>query len=135
MSQVFNRHSELELRRELRHSMPPAEVLLWKRLQRKQVATAKFRRQPALIPLFSTSTAPKSVWLLNLMTQVTMAKKPLNAMRRAKSSSKVMVIVFLRFLNQDIYRNIEGVVETIEVKVEELRAQNHLRAQVVRDSR
>ena len=45
MTVVFNKHSELQKRRDLRKRMPPAERTVWKHLQNRQMSGAKFRRQ------------------------------------------------------------------------------------------
>jgi very-short-patch-repair endonuclease len=45
MNEFFNRESETERRRELRNSMPDAEVILWSRLKGRQLLGCKFRRQ------------------------------------------------------------------------------------------
>src|SRR5262245_24523221 len=45
MNQFFNRKSETNKRRQLRGSMPDAEVILWSRLKGRQLLGCKFRRQ------------------------------------------------------------------------------------------
>ena len=45
MTEFYNRETEKDKRRELRNSMPKAEVLLWMRLKGRQLLGCKFRRQ------------------------------------------------------------------------------------------
>ena len=45
MTELYNKTSEKEKRRSLRHNMPPAEKLVWGRLRDCQVEGCKFRRQ------------------------------------------------------------------------------------------
>ena len=45
MANIFNRTSEKGKRKQLRKTMPEAEVILWSRLKNKQLAETKFRRQ------------------------------------------------------------------------------------------
>ena len=45
MNEFFNRESETDKRRQLRASMPDAEVILWSRLKGRQLLGCKFRRQ------------------------------------------------------------------------------------------
>src|SRR5271165_7006984 len=45
MNEFFNRESETDKRRQLRGSMPEAEVILWSRLRGRQLLGCKFRRQ------------------------------------------------------------------------------------------
>ena len=45
MNEFLNRESETDKRRQLRGSMPEAEVILWSRLKGRQLLGCKFRRQ------------------------------------------------------------------------------------------
>ena len=45
MNKFFNRKDETDKRRQLRGSMPNAEVILWSRLKGRQLLGCKFRRQ------------------------------------------------------------------------------------------
>ena len=45
MNEFFKRESETDKRRQLRGSMPEAEVILWSRLKGRQLLGCKFRRQ------------------------------------------------------------------------------------------
>ncbi|MBI5464538.1 MAG: DUF559 domain-containing protein [Ignavibacteriales bacterium] len=44
MAKVFNRTSEKGRRRQLRHSMPEAEVIVWSRLKNRRLAGTKHLR-------------------------------------------------------------------------------------------
>jgi len=48
--EIFNRPTQTERRKELRQSLTPAEAVLWKKLQRRQVLDRKFRRQEGIGP-------------------------------------------------------------------------------------
>jgi very-short-patch-repair endonuclease len=45
MNEFFSREDQKNKRRELRRSMPEAEVMLWSRLKGRQLLGCKFRRQ------------------------------------------------------------------------------------------
>lgn len=45
---IHNRKSTKEIRRNLRHSLTPAEAALWKALQGSKMAGQKFRRQHSI---------------------------------------------------------------------------------------
>jgi very-short-patch-repair endonuclease len=45
---IFNRRSKKEVRRKLRNFGTPAEAVLWKHLQRKQILGKLFRRQVSI---------------------------------------------------------------------------------------
>ncbi len=132
MSQVFNRHSELETRRALRNSMPPAEVILWERLQRRQVAGAKFRRQHSVEKFVLDFYCPEVRLAIELDGSSHDGEEAAQRDESRQEFIESYGIVFLRFSNQEIYQNIQGIVETIEIKVDALRQSNHLRAEIVR---
>jgi len=134
MSQIFNRHSELELRRNLRHTMPPAEVILWKRLQRRQVADAKFRRQHSIEQFVVDFYCPEVRLAIELDGQSHSGEQAVERDAARQEFIESCGIAFLRFPNQDVYRNIESVVQNIEAKIRELRQKNPLRAEVVRST-
>ncbi|NEZ65094.1 DUF559 domain-containing protein [Leptolyngbyaceae cyanobacterium CCMR0082] len=45
MTKIYNKNSQKLNRQNLRRQMPKAEVILWIRLRRRQIAGVKFRRQ------------------------------------------------------------------------------------------
>ena len=45
MTKHYNKYSEKEKRKLLRHNAPPSERILWRRLKGKRFAGYKFRRQ------------------------------------------------------------------------------------------
>jgi len=134
MSQIFNRHSELELRRNLRNTMPPAEVILWKRLQRRQVADARFRRQHSIEQFVVDFYCPEVRLAIELDGESHNGEQAGERDAARQKFIESCGIAFLRFSNQDVYRNIESVVENIESKIRELRQENPPCAEVVRRS-
>ena len=66
MNEFFKRESETDKRRQLRGSMPEAEVILWSRLKGRQLLGCKFRRQYSVgsfvIDFFSVEIKLAHVW-------------------------------------------------------------------------
>ena len=59
MQQIHNREPLKSRRRELRHSLTPAEASLWKSLQRSQLCGKKFRRQHSVGPFIVDFYCPE----------------------------------------------------------------------------
>lgn len=113
MTKIFNRKSEKKRRITLRKSMPKAEVILWSRLKGKQIYGYKFRRQHSIGPYIVDFYCPK----LKLSIEVDGSshfkqKAKLKDMERQKYIES-FGIRFLRYLNTDIYENLDGVVNHI----------------------
>ena len=114
--------------------MPPAEAMLWKRLQRRQIAQAKFRRQHSVESFVLDFYCPEVRLAIELDGPSHDGEE---AALRDESRQKFIEsygIVFLRFSNQEIYRNVDGIAETISRKVVDLRQTHHTRAEIVRES-
>ena len=67
MNEFFNRESETAKRRQLRGSMPDAEVILWSRLKSRQLLGCKFRRQYSVGSFVIDFYSVEVNWELNLM--------------------------------------------------------------------
>ena len=100
--------------------MPLAEVILWSRLKSRQLQGYKFRRQYSLkhfvIDFYSTE--------LRLAIEVDgdshyVQDAPLADIER-QNQIKVFDIQFLRFTNQDIYENLEGVLLKIVERIKQI---------------
>ena len=133
MSQVFNRHEELDVRRALRNAMPPMEVILWKRLQRRHVAQAKFRRQHSVESFVLDFYCAEVRLAIELDGPSHDGEEAAQRDKARQEFIESYGIVFLRFSNEEIYQNIEGIGETIANKVEALRRSHHVRAGIIRE--
>ena len=100
--------------------MPLAEVILWSRLKGKQLEGYKFRRQYSIkyfvIDFYSTE--------LRLAIEVDgdshyVQDAQLADMER-QNQIKVFDVQFLRFTNQEIYENLEGVLLKIVERIKQI---------------
>jgi very-short-patch-repair endonuclease len=121
MTRVFNRASETPRRKSLRHSMPEAEVILWSKLQRRQVDGLKFRRQYSVgrfvVDFYCTE------FKLAIEVDGDSHFKPNAEKRDAERETfiKQYGIKFLRFTNSDVRENLYGVLTQICETVKELK--------------
>jgi very-short-patch-repair endonuclease len=122
MTELYNRSAERYKRSALRNNMPPAEKLLWRRLRGKQLEGCKFRRQYSIGAFVVDFYVPE----LKLAIEVDgdshagEAAQVYDAERQAFLESKGTRVI--RFTNQQVYGELEGVVEAILQLVKELRS-------------
>ena len=121
MNEFFNRESETGKRRQLRGSMPEAEVILWSRLKGRQLLGCKFRRQYGVgtfvIDFFSVEI--KLGIELDGDSHFHPGAPEYDRKRQQFITSFGIRIV--RILNSDVYNNLDGVLEMIGREVLERR--------------
>ena len=109
MTRHHNRPTEKTVRRELRNNMPKAEVVLWSRLKDRQLLGYKFRRQLSVGPYILDFYCPA----LKLAIEVDGDSHFHDGVRqydtRRQASIELLGIKILRFLNTEIYENMESV--------------------------
>ena len=107
--------------RTFRRNATSAERRLWLGLRRKQVAGFRFRRQV----IFGDFIADFACFDGRLVVEVDGATHSTDeeiARDRARSAAlTAMGFSVLRFTNNDVFRNLDGVLETIWVRLTELR--------------
>ena len=106
----FNRQQQKGLRRWLRDEMPRAEVVLWSRLRGKQLSGLRFRRQYGVGPYVVDFYCPEARLAIEVDGFGHEEKR--DAMRQRFIES--FEIVFVRCMNDDVYRRIDVVLEEIE---------------------
>jgi very-short-patch-repair endonuclease len=107
--------------RSLRRNSTNAERRLWQGLRRKQVAGFRFRRQVVLggfVADFACFEA-RMVVEVDGATHSTNEETARDAGRSAALSAQGFDV--LRFTNEDVFRNLDGVLETIWLRLAELR--------------
>src|SRR4051812_4897227 len=117
MTEFFNRSSEKAMRRELRAEMPKAEVCLWSLLRRKQVLGVKFRRQYSVGPYCLDFYCPERRLAIEIDgdSHYLPEEKRRDVLRKDYIES--FGIHFIRFTNEDVYKNLEGVIEAIAAAI------------------
>ncbi len=120
MTEVFNRSLHKRKRQALRNGMPPAEKLLWARLRRRQIEGVKFRRQYGVgryvVDFYSAEL--KLAIEVDGESHLGAEAQAYDAQRQAFIES--FGIRFLRFTNQEVYDDLDAVVEAIALKVQSM---------------
>jgi very-short-patch-repair endonuclease len=111
MTQFFNRTSDKGKRRALRKSSPKAETVVWSHLRRNQILGYKFRRQ------YSVGTYVIDFYSPGLKLAVEIDgdshfQQDSNDENR-QDYIQTFGIRFLRFTNEEVFNNLEGVLEAI----------------------
>jgi very-short-patch-repair endonuclease len=117
MNEFFNRESETDMRRRLRGSMPDAEVILWSRLQGRQLLGCKFRRQYS-VGSFAIDFYSVEIKLgIELDGESHYLPGAREYDRKREQFIECFGIKLLRILNTEIYENLDGVLEMIANEV------------------
>lgn len=115
---VLNKTSEKEKRRFLRNNMPKVEIVLWSKLKGRQLKGCKFRRQYSVDKFILDFFCPD----FKLAIEVDGDTHFLNGKPERDRERQIFIensgIRFLRFTNNDIYKNLDGVLKTIEDFIE-----------------
>ena len=112
------------LARSLRRNATSAERRLWQGLRRKEVGGFRFRRQVPLggaIADFASFDARLIIEVDGRADLFLDRRRALPATRRAQPRSRHRASPYLRFTNDEVFRNLDGVLETIRLKLMELR--------------
>src|SRR5262249_20151609 len=97
--------------RELRRSMTPAEVILWRELRGRRFSNFKFRRQRPLGPFVVDFFCHDCSIIIELDGDSHVGREAADAERQARLEACGYKV--LRFWNPEIYDELESVLETI----------------------
>ena len=122
MTEFFNRADEKSKRRELRNSMPTAEVILWARLKGRQLLGCKFRRQYSVGAFVMDFYSPEIKLGIELDGDSHFQEGRREYDQRRQAFIESFGIRIVRFLNVEIYDNLDGVLAAIEREVLERRS-------------
>jgi very-short-patch-repair endonuclease len=117
MGTIFNKGSQTEKRRLLRNNATKAEEILWQRLKGKQVENHKFRRQVSITEYVVDFYCPKLKLAIEVDGVTHSSQDEIEYDIDRQTKIEALGIVFLRFRNEEIYKNLEKVVNDITQKV------------------
>ncbi len=117
MGTIFNKGSQTEKRRLLRNNATKAEEILWQRLKGKQVENHKFRRQFSITEYVVDFYCPKLKLAIEVDGATHSSQDEIEYDIDRQTKIEALGIVFLRFRNEEIYKNLEEVVNDITQKV------------------
>ena len=113
MQQIHNREALKARRRELRHSLTPAEASLWKSLQRSQLCGKKFRRQHSVGPFILDFYCPECRLAVELDGQTHFNPPAWEHDGDRTEYLKELNIRVLRFENRDVFEHLDWVLREI----------------------
>ena len=117
MTELFNKTSELDKRRSLRNSAPSAERIVSSRLRKNQVLGFKFRRQYSVGPYVIDFYCPALSLAVEIDGDIHFQQDSDDKNRQ--DYVEMFGIRFLRFTNDEVYKNLDGVIEVISQAAEE----------------
>ncbi len=121
MTKLFNKTSEKSKRRELRSNITKAEAIVWQKLRCKQLENCKFRNQYSVDRFVLDFYSPE----LKLAIEIDGETHFLEGAAQYDEERQIFIestgIKFLRFTNNEVYENLNAVLETIAQKILELR--------------
>jgi very-short-patch-repair endonuclease len=121
VAHIYNKKNNQKLRRHLRNNMSQSEIILWSRLKNRQMRGERFLRQYGVEQYVLDFYCPR----LKLAIEV---DGDSHFMPGAQEQDKIRQehieafgIRFLRFTNEDVCKNVDGVCQTVYNTVDELR--------------
>jgi very-short-patch-repair endonuclease len=114
MTEIFNQLPQKQLRKNLRHNMPKAEIILWSKIKNKQINNCKFRRQYSIGNFIVDFYCPEYNMVIEIDgdSHYTDEAAKQYDRNRQKYIEKLGLKV-LRFTNLDIYHNLFEVLNII----------------------
>lgn len=113
MRKIFNSKVLLTKRTRLRNSMTPQEIILWSRLRREQLG-CKFRRQHAIGNYIVDFYCPRKKLIVELDGWQHTREKDIKYDAKRTQYFEMLGLKVLRFWNNEINNNLEGVILKIE---------------------
>ncbi|PIP28603.1 MAG: cytosine methyltransferase [Candidatus Moranbacteria bacterium CG23_combo_of_CG06-09_8_20_14_all_35_22] len=109
MLRIFNSKNLLEKRKRLRNNLTPQEIILWSRLRCEQLGY-KFRRQHSIGNYIVDFYCPKKKLIIELDGCQHKRKKDIKYDAKRTNYFEFLGISVLRFWNNEVNENLEGVV-------------------------
>jgi very-short-patch-repair endonuclease len=113
MTDVFNKKEYVKKRRYLRRNMTKAEVFLWTKLKGKQLNGLKFRRQYGINNFVVDFYCPELKLAIEIDGDVHYYDSRAVFDEKRQKDIEALGIKVLRYTNNDVIKNIEGVLNDI----------------------
>jgi len=121
MTEFFNREAEKERRRQLRQSMPATEVMLWTCLKGRRMLGCKFRRQYGVGTFMIDFYSVEIKLGIELDGESHFHDQAQEYDQKRQKFIESFGIKIIRFLNDDIYEGLDGVLQAIGREIVERR--------------
>jgi very-short-patch-repair endonuclease len=113
-SQIHNRKELLNLRKDLRKKLTPAEATLWSLIKGKQLEGRKFRRQHSVDKYVLDFYCPAEKLAIELDGEPHFSDEGLKRDERRTEFLNAKKIKVLRFENDEIFQSPAGVIAEIK---------------------
>jgi very-short-patch-repair endonuclease len=114
-------HRLVPIARKLRRGATRAERSLWSGIRREQIEGFKFRRQVVLFGFIADFACYEARLVLEVDGATHSTEKEIENDNARSAVLQDEGFAVLRFTNEDVYRNLAGVLETIRLKLRALR--------------
>ena len=119
MTKLFNQTELKAKRRALRNHMTEHEIILWSRIQNRQLGGFKFRRQYSVGPYVLDFYCARRKLAIEIDGGGHFEEEQIVYDKKRQAFIEQFGIRFLRFTNLDIRNNLSGVLEAIEEALRE----------------
>ncbi len=113
MTDIFNKKEYVKKRQYLRKNMTKAEIILWSKLKGKQLNGLKFRRQYGINNYVVDFYCPELRLAIELDGDVHGYNSRITYDKQRQRDIEKLGIKVLRYTNNDVIKNIEGVLSDI----------------------
>ena len=113
MTDIFNKREYIKKRQHLRKNMTKAEIILWSKLKGKQLKGLKFRRQYGINNYVVDFYCPELRLAIELDGDVHDYNSRIAYDKQRQREIEALGIKVLRYTNNDVIKNIEGVLSDI----------------------
>ncbi len=113
MTEIFNKKEYIKKRQYLRKNMTKAEIVLWSKLKGKQLNGLKFRRQCGINNYVVDFYCPELKLAIEIDGDVHAYNSRIVYDKKRQKEIEALGIKVLRYTNNDVIQNIEGVLYDI----------------------
>ncbi|MEG4323580.1 MULTISPECIES: endonuclease domain-containing protein [unclassified Microcoleus] len=121
MTKLYNKTSEKLKRQRLRREMTKAEKRLWEKIKSRQLENCKFRRQYSVAEFVIDFYSPEIKLALEVDGDSHFEEGAVEYDVARQEFIESARINFLRFTNDDVYHNLDGVLDAIVDGIKSLR--------------
>jgi len=122
MAKIYNRSSMKYRRQVLRRNMPKEEIVLWSRIRRKQIGGYKYRRQYSIGSYVLDFYCPVLKLAIEIDGKSHNSSDIKSYDQERQKEIEGLGIAFLRFNNEEINNNLDGVLERIDEKIRSIKS-------------
>ena len=118
MQRVYNKKKDQAKRRYLRKNMSKSEVILWSKLKNRQMHGERFLRQYGVDQYVLDFYCPRLKLAIEIDGDSHFMPGAEEQDKARQEYIESFGIQFLRFTNEDVYKNIDGVCQTLYNRIE-----------------